>query len=380
MVEHTEPKIAHYGHDMARNDWYVHFRAVNPVTGKQKQFRVKKGINKFKTRSERIKKAVALRKAYSVLLDKEDYNPFTKRSDVINDISLPDLLQSMLDIKKSTLKPKSIRTYQDIINIFSGWLSSKGWLLMPPIKFSKLDAIAYLDYLLQVRHYGGKSHNQHLGSLKTMFNALAERGHIKANPFTGIKKLQESEGSHIPYSEDEKTKLLDYLKVKNKRLYYAVCFIYFCYIRRPELQQLKVRDIDLVNHSVIIHPYSAKVKRSRCITIPTAFEAVLREMKIDSCDPEHFIFGYKLQTCAKMINKPDAFSEAMARVNKKFGIKGKGFYTWKHTGVCALYIKTHDLYLCMAQAGHSDPKMTLRYLRSMGLSVNENIRKADFTF
>ena len=61
-------------------------------------------------------------------------------------------------------------------------------------------------------------------------------------------------------------------------------------------------------------------------------------------------------------------------------IKAKGFYAWKHSGVCALYNATKDPYIVMSQARHSDIKTTMIYLRSLGLTVNERIRQAEYGF
>jgi len=209
---------------------------------------------------------------------------------------------------------------------------------------------------------------------------MLHRNIVSMNPFTGIQKLYESEGSNIPYTEDEKKKIIEYLMQYNIRLYYAVCFVYYCFIRRTELIRLKVRDIDLKNSIILIRSSSSKTKQFRSVTIPLAFEPVLFEMELDKYDPEDYVFGHRFQTCSRKIVKPESFTYAMTRINNKFGIKGKSFYTWKHTGMVALYNVIHDPYICMKQAGHSDLKMTQRYLRSLGLMIDEKLRQVDFKF
>ena len=46
-----------------------------------------------------------------------------------------------------------------------------------------------------------------------------------------------------------------------------------------------------------------------------------------------------------------------------------------HTGVVDLYNHTKDAYIVMRQCRHSDIKMTMIYLRSLGCGVNEQVRE-----
>lgn len=173
--------------------------------------------------------------------------------------------------------------------------------------------------------------------------------------------------------------VIDYLYNHNRRMYYAVCFLYYCFIRRSELIGLQVSDINLKSGTITIPGHVSKNRKQESVTIPNEFEKVLREMKIDDFPGHYYIFGHKYQTCERRIIKPDSLSLTMSNINRKLGINGeKGFYSWKHTGVVDLYNATKDPYLVMKQCRHSELKITMIYLRSLGLTVDNNIRNASF--
>jgi integrase len=376
IVEYTIPKINHHDYDTSK-DWYVWHYAKHPETGKRKLFIYKKGINYFKRKKERIMEANALRLAIETALQ-EGWNPFTKKNTNPEVNYLQNSLKNILEVKRSSLKIKSYRTYNDIVKMFCAWLSSKHWDKITVSKFTRRDALEYADYLLKTRKFSGKSFNHNIGVMKTFFNALVSREEITINPFKGIKELPESTGSNIPYTEAERIKIIDYLKRYNIRLYYAICFVYFCFIRRSELIQLKVKDIDMINHTIRIPASVSKNRKSEAVSIPQELEKILHKMKVNDHDPEEYIIGHKFETCARRIIRADSLSTAMTRINKELGISGKGFYSFKHSGVCELYRITKDPYLVMRQCRHSELKITMIYLRSMGLTVDESIRKADF--
>ena len=58
----------------------------------------------------------------------------------------------------------------------------------------------------------------------------------------------------------------------------------------------------------------------------------------------------------------------------------KNLYSWKATGAADLYNATKDPYLVMSQCRHSDIKITMLYLRSLGLQTNDKVRLANFNF
>ncbi|MDD5013687.1 MAG: site-specific integrase [Atribacterota bacterium] len=361
-------------------EWFVYFRYLNPITGERKAFKFRNDLNQIKNRSERIHEGNALVDVIREQL-KAGWNPFTKEVKKPDENkTLIEHLQENLNTKGS-LSEKTIRSYKDIFKLFSNWLKSKQLGNIFPYYFNSILAKQYSNYLVAEKKYKGKTHNTHLGIIKSWFTDLKEIGLVGSNSFEGIKELPEDKGKNFAFNDDERKKLKDYLSVHNRRLYFACQFLYFLLIRPKELIRMKVEDINFENKTIVIHSFTSKNNNQQSITIPKGLEKIIFEMGLDMAPKHYFVFGHKFNTCDRKMVTINGISGSHRKVARKLGIgEEKSFYSWKHTGACSLYNATKDPYLVMQQCRHSDIKLTMIYLRSLGLTVNERIREAEYNF
>jgi integrase len=132
--------------------------------------------------------------------------------------------------------------------------------------------------------------------------------------------------------------------------------------------------------TITISSESAKNRTQQSVTIPKALEPILRDLKLETYPADWYLFGRYEKISQQRTKKSDYFSYKFRKIANSLNIdKTKGFYAWKHSGVCALYEATKDPYIVMVQARHSDIKTTMIYLRSLGLTVDERVRRADFS-
>ena len=152
-MKFTEPKISNTG-----PEWFVFFRATNPITEETRLFKFKQGLNiKSLTKKERTAAANDLRDMFSRNL-KSGWDPFTRKHtnpELI--ITLCQAFDRILETKKSSMKVKSIRNYTDISNMFKKWLIAHGYGNILPQRFTNKIAREYFDYLLVDRKYSGKN-------------------------------------------------------------------------------------------------------------------------------------------------------------------------------------------------------------------------------
>ena len=112
------------------------------------------------------------------------------------------------------------------------------------------------------------------------------------------------------------------------------------------------------------------------VTIPGTLERMIEKAGFLELDPETYLFGKHFEPSLEWLNRVDDFSDMQRDINSRLGIgKGRTFYSWKHTGVVELYNLTKDPYTVMRQCRHTDIKMTMIYLRSLGCGVNEQVRE-----
>jgi integrase len=380
---YSEPQLCDYGGD-ASKPWFVYFDIINPVTGEELRKQFRGGINYFHQKDERKKEGNALRRMWSVKLARGEYNPFKAAGVSSNPTLVKDAIEKVLDLKRSSLKRKSIRGYTDIKNMFFSWLDLNGYDKLRLDHFTTFMAQDYLDFLLVTRSYSGKSHNNHLGILKAFFNVMNAKGRkwVQENPFVGIEELPENIGGNLAYTEAERELLISYFKIHDRRLYYAVNFLFHGFIRKTELTTIKVGDINWDTRTIMISSDASKNRIQDSITITEGLMKILLEMGLDMAPKHFYIFGSKMETCERAISKPDVISDRHLICKRALEFPdgdGKTFYSWKHTGVVTYWSIVKDIYYMMRQLRHHDIKVTMVYLKSLGLMPNEAFRDATIT-
>jgi integrase/recombinase XerD len=359
-----------------KNSWFVAFRCTNPATGKTKQFQFRGEINRFTSKREKLIEANSLIQVLDRKLA-DGWDPF---SDTTNknqsDKTLYSLLDELLEIKRSTLKVKSYRSYNDAKNMLQKWLLEKNMKLIMPGAFTPKTARHFADFMLVDKKYSGKTFNGMIGFLKTYFNMMIEREVISDNPFAKIKRMQHDIGSNHAFSEREKKALIELIKRENKGLYYYVSFMYHCFIRRTELTRLKVGDIDLKNRTIRISSKHSKNRHQDSVSIPDGLLSVIKAMDLSNDD--HYIFGHGMKPGPKYYKNPNLITDMHRKFLKQLGIKfPKTLYSWKHTGVCDYYNVLKDPYVIMRQLRHHDLSITMVYLKSLGLAPNLEMQNAN---
>jgi integrase len=376
----TIPKLCSCKGDITKS-WYVYFYYTDTLTGEKKMFRYKFGINQLRTKREREREAGAIVTALHLKLQ-DGWNPITDKSeDEHEDLTVSQALDSILALKKSYITPRSYKTYYDQLNLFKKWLVIKKFDKLFVHNFTAFQALQYFDWLLGDKGYCGKTYNSHLGTLRSFFNSILERQYIQKNPLESIKQVRQDTGKNTTYSHAEE-KLLEKYMLKNERnFYYATRFVRYCFLRRSELAKLQVKHIKWDNKTIIIPSESAKSRVQDSITISKTLEKCINEMGILDLDPNTYVFGHshpgrQFKPTMMKMNRVDDFSDRQRKINKLLNIKEEcTFYSWKHTGAVELYNLTKDPYTVMRQCRHSDIKMTMIYLRSMGCGVNEQVRE-----
>lgn len=377
MKHYTEPKISPESLDVSL-EWYVWFRFFNARTGKWEQFRYKKGINKYKGKKERLYEANALRQALKEELA-AGWSPVKGASEpTIIMYSIEECIDRVLTVKNNTLRTKSQQAYKYIAKLFKNWLADRHLLQLRVGSLTHQMCAEYMDYLIVEKNYSNRTHNDHLLVLSTLFNFMVERDWLGKNPFKKIKRKKSGIGRNHAYSQEEREQLGEVLQAKNRRLWYFSQFIYFTFIRRTELCSIRVKHIDINNHTIIIPGENAKNGHQESVVIPVGLEPIIREMQLHKYEPDDYVFGRSLRTGPRPYGNPNAISSAHNTIVQLMGIsKEKGLYSWKHSGVCAAYYATgKDIHSVMRQLRHRDLATTMIYLKSLGLVQNDVFRNS----
>lgn len=373
-TNYSTPKLCDRGGDLSKQ-WYVYLYYTS-FEGIKKQFRYSDGLNVLKTKRERKIEASALIEALIYQL-KSGWSPFTNTMEAVDDKQLKTVsaaFDEIFEIKKAYLTRESIRTYKNQIDLFKSWLVKKKLDHLYTQNFTADHIRKYCDWMLRDRKYCGKTYNGHLTMLRTFFTEMVNRKYMPVSPVAGLKFVRQEVGKNTTYSEADE-KRFEEIRYKDPEFYLATRFVRYCFLRRTELAKLQVKHINWTNRTIIIPSKNAKSRVQDSVTIPGTLEKLIKQSGLLQLDPETYIFGRHFKPAAKAINDLDDFSDRQRAVNKSLGIgAGRTFYSWKHTGAVELYNLTKDPYVVMRQCRHTDIKMTMIYLRSLGCGVNEQVR------
>lgn len=367
---YSTPKLHHYNGDVSKA-WYVSFYIQQP-SGEWKEYQRRGGINYEKNKNERLKEGRALCKAIENKL-KDGWTPEGYKD---SPLTLIEAIEEIQKLKASSFKPKSLRNYKDITGIFKKWLKEKGYTAIHAAQFDTSAARKYLDYLVKEKAYSGSTHNNNLDMMRACFNSMKERKWVEVNPFTGIKRLPTDTGKNIAYSEQEARELIKYFKENDKRMYYAVNFVFHGFIRKTELCTIKVGDIDLENMTIKLNSKDTKNRIQDSVTITPGLMSVIKELfdtyKIDMSKRSWYLFGKGLLPGPDKCTRPDDLSDLFLKLKRKAGVgtDKQSFYSFKHTGVIAYWKAIKDPYAIQRQCRHSDLRVTMIYLKSLGLQPN----------
>ena len=371
---YTLPKLHNAKGDISK-DWYVYFYYTDKLTGQKKQFRYKQGINRLKAKRRREEEASAIREALLVRLD-SGWNPITEKTEKQQvDILILDAIDDVLSRKKGYLTETSYKSYFTRTRLFKEWIVENNLSHLYVQNLTPYHLRKYFDEMLEVRGVTGRTHNSHLTTLNAYFNDMSERGIILENPLKGIKAVRQDVGKISTYSESEEKRLNAHMREKDFLFFVATRFVRYAFLRRTELLNLQVKHINWKSKTITIPSSSAKSRVQDSVTIASSLEPLIKEAGYLELNPEMYLFGKKFLPSHERLTRADDLTERQRAYNIELRVKPEcSFYSWKHTGAVELYNITKDPYVVMRQCRHSDIRMTMIYLRSLGCGVSEQVR------
>ena len=368
---YTTPKLC--GDDLSK-DWFVYFYYTDQLSGKKKLFRYKMGINRLKTKKERNARASAIISALSVKLE-SGWSPITRKIEHNQNKTVSEALDEIFELKSAYLTQESIRTYESQIALFKRWLAKANLDHLFTQNFNSDHVRKYCDWMLGEKKYSGKTYNGHIATLRTFFTEMVARKLMSESPMAGFKFVRQETGKNVTFSASDELKFEKVRKL-NPNFYLASRFVRYCFLRRTELRKLQVKHLNWSNKTITIPSASAKSRVQDSVTIPKTLERLIERSGVLNLEPEMYLFGKHFNPSAEILKRLDDFSDCQRKINADLGISlDCTFYAWKHTGAVELYNLTKDVYVVMRQCRHTDIKMTMIYLRSLGCGVNEQVRE-----
>lgn len=367
--------------------WYIAFYAPGP-NGKRKKYRPTFNLNRIHNLKDREKRAHRLVQLVNAWL--EAGRPAWEFDELeamqigqLADMSLArtpvkEALVYIRDLKISGARKDSAKTYRSISRLFLAFMDSRGWGRIEIGSIIRVHAAAYLDHCLVDRKVSNTTYNNNLLILHSMFQALFERGYSDHNAFAGIKYRKYEKKKRRNFTPEEARRVIARIMREDELLFLGLILQYSCFLRPAELLRLRFRNIDLADGSILVESEQAKTHRERLITIPDEFIPYFPVRWMERFPDHYLIFGQGLAPHpdtpagkSSMYRRHQKILQRMKKGGELGDVAGLTWYSWKDTGITDA-LEDLPILFVQDQAGHSSPKMTLKYRHRA--RVNEKIK------
>lgn len=397
--------------DALSKEWYLYYLFRSPKTDKLvRQPNVKAGVNRYKTKRERLSFLRVLQESLLEMLE-AGFDPY-KDNQVLKEkffgeevkeksvkvveiveqkhtkvlqpiietepvgILASEALKIGLQTKRRTLSKSTYSRYVSRINQFEKWLIEKELNAKPITVITKKTVIEYLNAVLETT--SARNRNNVRGVISSLFNTLEDNEIIKENFVKKINVLKAKTKRNKTYTPKQQKDIYEYMKQNDPILLLFVQFVSYNFLRPIEVCRLRIEDIDVEDKKLYL---KAKNKMVKIKIIP---EMLLEELPdLSEMNRKHFLFtpteiGAEWE--AEENNKRDNFSKRFKIVKDYFGLGiDYGLYSFRHTFITKLYREFRKKYSqfeaksrLMPITGHTTMIALEQYLRDIDAELPED--------
>ena len=343
MIKKFLPRIF-TGNNSLSTRWFVHYKD-------EKGHRKRKygNINTFHTIEERM---LAAQKIVSEL----------NYLDAISSASrLEKKILNQLRLREATWRKKTYQCKRSKLKIFFDWIRGKEWTKEVVNEF-------FFDYLTNERKIKESTYNDYVRHIRNALTWCKKEGLMEE-----IKKRKAFCVPAQYFTESQRTFLIGVLKKEKPDLWFAVQFVYYCFIRpRSELTFLKVGDIILEDRRILIPAKVAKNGKQEYVAIPDAFFPIV-ERKVAGRNPNEYLFPGRWDGKIGL----NTYGKQHRLLLQKLGFDSDRYklYSWKHTGAVAAVRAGINLKDLQIQLRHHSLDQVDAYLRQLGVADLGNLQK-----
>lgn len=364
-------------YDSLEKVWYVEYYIFDEKAEKLKRRRVTLSQDSASARRREAK--IIIKELNEVLRAGAVINPLNEASEPFTDIPtnisaksyLIDAIKYFLDYNKTVLRPRTLEVYTTDLVRFRKYLLQNGFAKLKLRDFNIERAIHFLDQIKISGKISNRSVNNNKDTCSTLFNFFLKRKIIDYNPFKEIKDLPSVAKRHTAFTNKQASDFKkECIKQDEHQLLLFVHFIYFMALRPlHEARLLKVSDIK--EKTVLVRSENAKDKTTEHVRIPSAFQKILENSGIRKAPEHFFVFGKDGKPSKEEVSRKHFYAKHV-RILEKLGLTKQNLdsYSWKHTGVIALWQATQNIELIRQHCRHSDIATTQKYLRDLGQFID----------
>lgn len=382
----TEPKLSTSG-----KKWFVWFRFFEVTTQTWQLFKFKGGANySVLSKRERLDKLSALKNAIIYKLEKLDWDPIMDTckqeedelsvDQQINDLgkmSFKEAIHFAQEKKQLEWSKKSKQDYGSVIKYILQAATELKLHTKIITDFKKAHYKVILEQARKNRNLSPKGFNKYREYLSSLIGELEEWDVLEYNPIRKIKTKQVTKTfAHRPPTDEERYIIIHHLK-NNYPVFYRFCFtLYATTIREKEILGLQAKDLLHTQQIFRILPIDekSKVKFEREAVVPNSLMEKLKELNLESCNPDWYIFskGFVPGPTRMHPNTPTAWWRRIVKEGLKINVD---LYALKKLGGDDMIRQGIPIDGVKTQMGHTSLDTTEIYVREHKRIHKEMIRE-----
>ncbi len=365
--------------------WCIEYYVIHPAT--QDLTRVREKVTSYKTKYGAREARRLLRVVIGRLNLKlsQGYNPFYIHEDSRLLERLTAVIDKFLREKERELRINSLRSYKSIIGKELRQWVELNYPIITASTFTKNIAVRYMDFITE-KGVSNTTYNNTRKLLSSFFSWCVEKCYAKENPFANIKSKRKEEKKRILVTSEVRRKITEYLEQENNiGMQVAINLIYSSLLRPKEVNELKVKNVNLDEKYILVPNEVAKNHNERKATLSNHTVELLKKLHIESLPKEYYLLGGNTAGHSLMPNKEKADKNRMSKNWKKLQTKLKfpkemQLYSLRDTGITDLLKSGVDPLTVMQHADHHSLEMTTKYAKHIdtGLVKKMNAVLPDF--
>ncbi len=343
--------------------WYIEYQTFNPTKGKMQRHRTHLNVLRkhYATLSDFKAHAAGIINTINAKLA-GGWSPMGENQNARYYTPIPSVISAYLSEKQEELRPDTMRSYKSFCTGFGRWVQENvpG---CPAILFNKVLAIRYMDYCLMERKLKGRSWNNQLKAAKALFAWAVAKCYCKENPFAEIKTKREAEKKRILIPPETRKRMIEYFRENNMGLLLVSQLVYSALIRPKEIRSLKVGDVFLEEHYIMVREEVAKTHYKRIATMNPELEALVAYW-IRGAAKDDYLIGSKDYAPGKKPLPHSRFSKDWIKMREELHLPSEmQLYSCRDSGITEMLKAGLDWLTVMQHADHHDLAMTTRYAK-----------------
>jgi integrase/recombinase XerC len=267
--------------------------------------------------------------------------------------ALADFLTSLSGKNRSAA---TIRAYQTDIHQFICFLHENNMVVLSPTQVERLDITDYLSHLAE-RKLSGVSRARKVAALREYFRYLVDHNEVQSSPMNGIDTPKREKHDRTALARDEYTAMLSYAGA-NVRDYAILQVFLQTGLRVSELVDLRIDDVDLVNH--VLRVRAGKGMTVRTIELERKVTRAIKNYlnTRPAAVAEQLFLNYTKEPISER-----GVRKMVAKYLKQAGIKKKAScHSLRHTFATAKAQQGISAYRLRDWLGHSSLETTQIYI------------------